>query len=89
MSHTRTYTYAVLEISQASFDDISKRLERVDRLHTYLDSDRQHGPMILFGDIGLVVDKTTRTSMKGCCKYHASGAPAGTACGDRTYTEVR
>jgi hypothetical protein len=86
---TYTSTYVTLEIGQASFDDIKRRLEAVDCLKDYWDHDREHGDMILFGTVGLVVDKTTRTSMKGCCKYHASGAPAGTACGDHTYTEVR
>lgn len=86
MSHTRTSTYSTLEISRTSFEDIKERLERVDSLNHYLTQDRQHGDMILFGEVGLVVDKATRTTMKACCKYHASGGPADITCADYTYT---
>jgi hypothetical protein len=86
---THTSTYVTLEIERYSFNDIKRRLEDAGVLKDYWDQDREYGDMILFGTVGLVVDKTTLTSLKGCCKYHASGGPAGTACGDHTYTEVR
>lgn len=90
MRHTFTSTYTTLDVAESSFNDIKKRLAKAEVLNDYLTEDRQHGAMILFGTVGLVIDKeTTRKSMKGCCKYHASGGPAGTACGDYTYTEIR
>lgn len=90
MSHTRTYTYSTLEISKSSFDDIKARLEKAGVLNHYIDRDRTGGEMILFGDVGLLVDKTSiRTDMRSCCKYHGSSGPAGTACSDQIYTEVR
>jgi hypothetical protein len=41
--------------------------------------------MILFGTVGLVVDKTTRTTMKACCNFHGTGGPANRPCTVNTY----
>lgn len=92
MSYTRTSTYVTLEIAQSSFDDIKQRLERVGVFEEYEAMDREHGEMILFDGIGLVVDKTSVSRKPGVscneffvCAFHDTGGPKDRLCSVLTY----
>jgi hypothetical protein len=56
---THTHTYALLEVSQATHDDILARLERVgpDYIREYVHESPFDGKVIVLGDVGLVVEK--------------------------------
>lgn len=50
MTHTYTSTYAILEVSKSTMDDILKRLQKVNMGEEYYDKEKK---LIVFGTVGL------------------------------------
>lgn len=80
MSHTRTYTYSVLEVDQDTFNGVKQRLVEANSLEHYLDADRQYGQILNLGTVALAVDRVPRKKSAWCCSFHQSGASLDLEC---------
>lgn len=93
MTRTYTSTYAVLEVSEETFNGVKERLIEADSLDNYKDYDRQHGEILNFGTVALAVDKQPRLKpsrgecqgLDRLCNFHDTGGPKSRPCGILTY----
>jgi hypothetical protein len=52
----QTHTYSILEVSQATYDEIKAKLEEVDYQHTFHEDD-EHGLVIDMHGIAIAKEK--------------------------------
>lgn len=60
MNITRTYTYAILEVSQSTIDDIKDRLLAIDYLDKFLSHDSDGKEIIILGTTALKAETDER-----------------------------
>jgi len=54
---TYTNTYSILEIAEASYNDIRQRLDDIGYLDHYLTEDDQYGEILIFGTTALAKEQ--------------------------------